>query len=233
MITKLDKFDDNKYDEIIEHYKSEDNRNKLTYFRNQVKQFFEDEPTLKKEKVIHSIKDRLKDPDHLREKLIRKYKEEVISKDTLFDKVHDLNGIRILHLHYGQFSTIHDAIMNKVHQEQDWKFVEQPKAYTWDPEIKEFFSNKGLEINFKESFYTSVHYVVTPNNTVNNVKCEIQVRTLFEEIWGEIDHEINYPNKTNIIACREQLKVLARLVSTGSRLVDSIYKSNSADEDIN
>ena len=40
---------------------------------------------------------------------------------------------------------------------------------------------------------------------------------------GEIDHTINYPHATNSIACKEQIRVLAKLVSTGTRLADSIF----------
>ena len=52
---------------------------------------------------------------------------------------------------------------------------------------------------------------------------------------GEIDHTINYPHATNSIACKEQIRVLAKLVSTGTRLADSIfrtydeYKSNNTE----
>ena len=54
---------------------------------------------------------------------------------------------------------------------------------------------------------------------------------LFEEIWGEIDHTINYPYPTEIVACKEQLRVLAKLVSTGTRLADSIFRTyNDADK---
>jgi putative GTP pyrophosphokinase len=56
--------------------------------------------------------------------------------------------------------------------------------------------------------------------------CEIQVRTLFEEIWGEVDHALNYPNVSDNLACREQLRVLAKLVGAGSRLVDSIFRTS-------
>jgi putative GTP pyrophosphokinase len=55
------------------------------------------------------------------------------------------------------------------------------------------------------------------------VTCEIQVRTLFEEIWGEIDHTLNYPDTTASVACKEQLRVLAKLASTGTRLADAIF----------
>lgn len=54
---------------------------------------------------------------------------------------------------------------------------------------------------------------------------EIQVRTLAEELWGEVDHTINYPHPSTVIACKEQIKVLARLTSSCTRLVDSIFLS--------
>jgi cellulose biosynthesis protein BcsQ len=60
---------------------------------------------------------------------------------------------------------------------------------------------------------------------------EIQVRTLMEEVWGEVDHQLNYPHETQSLACREQLKVLARVTSSATRLVDSIF-STQADDDV-
>lgn len=64
-----------------------------------------------------------------------------------------------------------------------------------------------------------------PCNDRSFVCCEIQVRTLFEEIWGEIDHSINYPHPTQSVACKEQLRVLAKFISTGTRLADSIINT--------
>jgi putative GTP pyrophosphokinase len=49
------------------------------------------------------------------------------------------------------------------------------------------------------------------------------VRTLAEELWGEVDHTVNYPEPSEVLACREQIKLLARLTSTCTRLVDSIF----------
>lgn len=82
----------------------------------------------------------------------------------------------------------------------------------------------GLEVHVKDSFYTSVHYLVRPRPDSPHC-CEIQVRTLFEEIWGEVDHTLNYPTPTDNIACREQLRVLTKVVGAGSRLVDSIFRT--------
>ena len=107
----------------------------------------------------------------------------------------------MLHLYQDQAKPIHEAILDRV-QNKDWVLEEDPKAYTWDPESVSFFKAMGLEVKFKDSFYTSVHYLVKPRID-SPLCCEIQVRTLFEEIWGEVDHALNYPTPTEIVACRE------------------------------
>jgi ppGpp synthetase/RelA/SpoT-type nucleotidyltranferase len=188
--------------------------------------FFQKHPILNQKNlpIIHSIKSRLKDPDHLAEKLQRKLdKGTVVTKDNLFTSITDLIGVRVLHLYQDQFEPIHKAITDKV-ANGDWIFVEEPKAYTWDPESVQFYQKLNIATEVRDTFYTSIHYLVKPNNQ-NSICCEIQVRTLFEEIWGEIDHTINYPNPTDSLACKEQLRVLQKLVSTGTRLADSIFRT--------
>lgn len=175
--------------------------------------------------IIHSIKSRFKDPEHLKDKLERKLKKGiVISADNIFQEITDFIGVRILHLYQDQFTLIHQVINEKI-DKGDWIFVEPPKAYTWDPETVKYYEELNIETEVRDTYYTSIHYLVKPNNK-NPICCEIQVRTLFEEIWGEIDHTINYPHPTNSIACNEQLRVLSKLVSTGTRLADSIFRSH-------
>lgn len=206
----------------------EDKRFEYKQFLVGVEVFFKEHPLLNKKNrpIIHSIKSRLKEPSHLEEKLNRKLKKGIeIDENNIFDTITDFIGVRVLHLHQQQFESIHKAINDKI-ATGDWIFVESPKAYTWDPESESFYKSLGLETEVRDTFYTSIHYLVKPNNK-NFVCCEIQVRTLFEEIWGEIDHTINYPAPTESIACKEQLRVLSKLVSTGTRLADSIFKSHT------
>lgn len=173
--------------------------------------------------VIHTIKSRLKDPGHLRAKIIRKWNDaSPITEDNIFTKITDLAGVRVLHLYQDQFPLIHEHVMRQVNA-GDWFFREAPVAYSWDPEARQFFEELGLEVKIRETYYTSIHYVVSPRLD-STVYCEIQVRTLFEEIWGEVDHTINYPEPTANRACKEQLRVLSKLVSTGTRLADSIFR---------
>lgn len=217
---------DTNFDDVIEYYQSDEVQRLLNLFIKNVEDFFRTNTTLNRSNIIHSVKSRHKDPEHLRDKLKRKSEKNVIiTKETLLSQVTDLNGVRILHLYLDQFPKIHSEIMRQINDLDEWKLVEQPKAYSWDPECQEFFKNLGIEPEIKATNYTSVHYVVKPNNEKNLICCEIQVRTLFEEIWGEIDHAINYPHEIESIACKEQIRVLAKLVSTGTRLADSIFRT--------
>lgn len=173
---------------------------------------------------IHSTRSRIKDISHIKDKIERKISRGIIiNKENVLNEVADIAGIRILHLHKNNFKPIHDFIMKQV-EEKEWRLFETPKAYTWDPETRDFFLSIGVQVEFNERYYTSVHYIVK-RNADQPWTCEIQVRNLFEEIWGEVDHSINYPHPSSNECCREQIRVLAKLVALGSRLVDSIYSS--------
>lgn len=214
----------NEIEEAIEIYKQK--QFEYEQFLASVLVFFQKHPVLNQKPlpIIHSIKSRLKDPDHLADKLQRKRKKGVIiTKNNIFTSITDFIGVRVLHLYQDQFEAINSAINEKV-QNGDWIFLEEPKAYTWDPESVQFYQNLNIETEVRDTYYTSIHYLIKPNNQ-NSICCEIQVRTLFEEIWGEIDHTINYPQPTESLACKEQLRVLQKLVSTGTRLADSIFRT--------
>lgn len=182
--------------------------------------------------LIHSTKFRVKDPEHLRNKLERKAYETIskkksftITEGNLFTKIEDLAGVRLIHLHTDQMTEIHSAIMD-ILGEHKYILVGKPIAYTWDIEYEQFFKSIGLKTDPRDSMYTSVHYIIEPNRKTK-MRCELQVRTLMEEVWGEVSHIIDYPDETESIACKKQLKVLARVTSSGTRLVDSIFASKA------
>ena len=181
-------------------------------------------------KHVHSLKWRVKDCDHLRDKLARKAIDARAQKralditaDNLFEKINDLAGCRILHLYTKQFKLIHGCLL-RMFEEFKYELIEGPIARTWDNESRDFFTGLGVTTKDSPSLYTSVHYVIAPNRRTR-ITCEIQVRTLAEELWGEVDHTINYPHSSQSLACREQIKVLARVTSSCTRLVDSIFSS--------
>ena len=202
----------------------------IDLFRENTARFFETHPDLTQPpQIVHSVKSRMKDWQPLREKVQRKSStEDPITPENIFDRITDIAGVRVLHLFQAQFTQIHAAINEKL-DSQDWVLYEQPKAFTWDPESQDFFADHGLSVEVRESLYTSIHYVIKPRED-SPVSCEIQVRTLFEEIWGEIAHLVNYPEPADSVTCREQIGVLARLVGAGSRLADSIWRIYSEEK---
>jgi ppGpp synthetase/RelA/SpoT-type nucleotidyltranferase len=211
-------------DSLVQHYV--DNQKLFTSLLNNLKNFVETSEKLTE--LAHSVKGRVKDPGHLRAKLIRKGLEAKskgedfpYTLENLFQKINDLAGFRILHLHTRQIEEINAELLN-IFDEQKWLKLEGPCARTWDDESREYFTRIRIETEESQTMYTSVHYVVQPN-TKSALTCEIQVRTLMEEVWGEVDHKINYPEKAESLSCREQIKVLARVTSSCSRLVDSIF----------
>lgn len=206
----------------------EDEKHYFERFMNGVVDTFKLEPKLNEygNPIIYTIKSRLKDPDHLRDKISRKWDDEnPLTPDNVFERITDLAGVRVLHLYQDQFKILHEHIQKQV-DSGDWFLKENPVAYSWDPESTSYFQELGLDPKIKDSYYTSIHYVIMPKEN-SNICCEIQVRTLFEEIWGEIDHTINYPHPTENISCKEQLRVLSKLVSTGTRLADSIFRTHN------
>ena len=165
----------------------------------------------------------------MRDKIKRKWGDGPLTPENIFSRITDIAGVRVIHLHSKQFEKIHQGIQSRI-QEGYWTLHEPPVAYSWDPEATAYFQSLGLNAITRESYYTSIHYVVKPQPGAF-LTCEIQVRTLFEEAWGEIDHSLNYPNPTDSLACREQLRVLAKLTSTGTRLADSIFAVAFSEQD--
>jgi ppGpp synthetase/RelA/SpoT-type nucleotidyltranferase len=214
---------------ILAHFK--DNQDLYKRQLGVLRENLSEHPKLKP--FVHSMKWRMKEADNLKDKLIRKGKEADdegrpfdITIDNLSEKVTDLIGFRIIHLHTREIEKL-DKVLRSILDDSGYKLIEGPIAHTWDEDATAYFSGIKIETKINPRMYTSVHYVVQVN-TKTKITCEIQVRTLAEELWGEVDHMLNYPKETEIAACRDQIKVLARFTSGCSRLVDSIFDAFEA-----
>ncbi|MEI6196986.1 MAG: RelA/SpoT domain-containing protein [Verrucomicrobiota bacterium] len=226
---KLTKAENKLVEDLVAHYA--ENQTKLkTFLLDQINPVLVNSTQLGE--YVHSFKWRLKEPSHLRDKLKRKIKECKekkkkfrITPNNLFFEINDLVGIRILHLHTRQIAKI-DKILRELFEEGRFRIIEGPFARTWDDETKSFFDEIGIRTRQSgPSMYTSVHYVIDSNSRTRYT-AEIQVRTLAEELWGEVAHTIDYPTPSKSLACKEQIRVLARVTSSCTRLVDSIFRSH-------
>ena len=145
---------------------------------------------------VHSVRWRIKNPEHLMEKIVRKRikgedKYADINASNYFTKVTDLIGIRALHL-FKEDCFIIDAPMRGT-----WQLEEEPIAYLRDGDqspITERLKECKFEIKTHPAGYRSIHYVFSSQPVGRKVITEVQVRTIFEEGWSEIDHSVRYPN---------------------------------------
>ena len=142
---------------------------------------------------VHSIKLRIKDPEHLIEKIVRR-KLHTVNRKNYKRKITDLIGLRALHLFKDDWIDIHDYIVKK------WDLRQLPIANIrrGDPQERtNAFRALGCKIREHPAGYRSIHYLIMSSPFKETVIAEIQVRTIFEEGWSEIDHQIRYPYNLN------------------------------------
>lgn len=175
---------------------------------------------------IHSYRYRTKETEHVLEKVIRKRRENPEKfrhlDHTNFHKyITDLIGIRVLFLYREDWVHFHRYITSKFENDpalyiQDrlkdfdenpdhYYLAERPKAYkrTGDSKI---YDGDEIEI-ITDGIYRSLHYIIK----YKGYYVEIQGRTLFEEGWSEIDHDIVYKEAQDDEMLRDYSRLLNRL----------------------
>lgn len=175
---------------------------------------------------IHSYRYRIKEPAHLLEKIIRKRQEnpakfQALDHTNYYKFVTDLIGIRVFFLyredwiHFHRYITqlfennpdiyVKDRIMDFDDNAEHYYIAEQPKVYKRAGDSR-IYDSREIEIK-SDGIYRSLHYIIK----YRGYYVEIQGRTLFEEGWGEIDHDIVYPYYQNDETLKDFSKLLNRL----------------------
>ena len=72
----------------------------------------------------------------------------------------------------------------------------------------------------KEKPYRSVHYVIRSDT---GLAIEIQVRTLYEEAWSEIDHKLRYPYDLTNEMLADHINIMNRLTGMGDEMGTFIH----------
>ena len=195
---------------------------------------------------IHSYNGRVKDPYHLIEKIVRKRhthdkKYVNMTTDDYYKYITDLIGVRILLVYKESWREVHNYLVSKFRNDSsnyiddkqyaasydrisaDIKspfMAECPVAYTREGDNEDIYiETKDVDIK-RPGYYRSVHYIVR----YGEYYIEIQVRTLFEEAWGEVDHDRLYPLYKNDQKLVDFSAILNRTAGLGDEL--STYFKN-------
>lgn len=123
---------------------------------------------------INTIRSRLKTPESIREKLVRK--NLPLTLETIESELHDVAGIRVICSFVDDIYMLCDCLL---HQD-DIKLVEK-KDYIKNP---------------KPNGYRSLHLIVEIpiflQNEKRYMKVEVQLRTIAMEFWANLEHKLRY-----------------------------------------
>ena len=163
---------------------------------------------------VHSLSFRIKETEHLIEKIIRKngkyaVEGKIITTNNYKDYITDLMGIRILLLFKEDWREVHSFLMKQYSE----MFIEEPFAYIRKGDSRNLYD--GIVIIKEDRPYRSVHYVI---RNADGAGLEIQVRTLFEEAWSEVDHKIRYPYNIN----NEMMNVYLEIMNRAAGMADEM-----------
>lgn len=170
---------------------------------------------------MHSVRWRIKDHDHLMAKILRKQlqqskKYQDISIDNYTSVITDLIGIRVLHLFKDDALMLDNSIRAKYH------FYETPTCFYRLGDDTSYLPDSKFIKKVHDIGYRSIHYIIETGDKDDRVYTEIQMRTLFEEGWSEIDHIIRYPNLSDDPDIEHFLKLFNSAASFADEMANSI-----------
>ncbi|QIW10401.1 RelA/SpoT domain-containing protein [Francisella sp. LA112445] len=196
-----------KLSEIISDYLSriDDFKSTASYLAN----------TLQQCDNVHSVRWRVKDASHLLKKIVRKKKEgnkkyADISVKNYLKIITDLIGIRALHLFKNEWEDIYHYVNQKYETHEKIVYIRKG-----DNEVAE---HKDCEVKEHPIGYRSTHYVIKAKPLKEEIFCEIQVRTIFEEGWSEIDHRVRYPDFSDDKSILHFLTVFNRFAGSADEM---------------
>ncbi|MEM5306105.1 GTP pyrophosphokinase [Enterobacter ludwigii] len=194
---------------------------------------------------VHSVRWRIKSPSHLLNKIIRKLTEEKpsdkyknINAENYKSIITDLIGVRAIYLFKSNWKEVHEHILSRWTIKQD----EPVMIYHRHGDIMDTYADHpDCKQEIHKHNYRSIHYVVPATNIESvQVYCEIQTRTIFEEGWSEIDHQVRYPDYSDDVNLMSYLNIFNRLAGSADEmgsyvndLVELISKNNELESERN
>jgi ppGpp synthetase/RelA/SpoT-type nucleotidyltranferase len=119
-----------------------------------------------------------------------------IDERNLLDEITDIVGLRIICYFKEDQISIHNELIENLEREGEITILEKELHYPHDGLLSEdekiLIGKKNFKKSPKASMYSAIHYIVNLKKDKNEIPIEIQVRTMFEEAFGELEHDISY-----------------------------------------
>ncbi len=164
------------------------------------------------------LKSRIKSFKSYYKKVLRQKADEIYSSDGLVCLT-DMIGVRVVCAFLEDIS----LVVKQISQNYSVREIER----------------KGSDLNFKEFGYESVHVLIDiPSECLDlsmldaafvqshpipkELCCEIQVRTILQDAWAEVEHELIY--KTEFTPFDEPLRRKLACVNASLSLADTIFQ---------
>lgn len=165
---------------------------------------------------IQRIRLRIKRPESAVDKILRKpasYPDALCIASLR--RMPDIVGARVIVYFLSQLSLVDREIRNSHHFEISPEHP--PIAYLPD-HLHRQLGLEHIERQEKESGYASIHYLLRlrqpPDGVEENPCFELQLRTISEDLWGEVEHILGYkPGKRTSFAVRKQFKMISRYLA--------------------
>lgn len=146
--------------------------------------------------VIRRITSRIKSPESITKKLIRKGKK--IDYETAVESLNDIAGVRAVSYFFDDIYQISKAVK----KQKDFTLIKE-KDYVQKP---------------KKSGYKSIHLIVKVpvvlDSQTTYVKVEIQIRTFAMDYWAELDSQMCYKKSAgDIEMVRQESKRYAEAIA--------------------
>jgi len=183
---------------LISFFKEKEKYAKLA---EDIVRLIRDDPSAPKES-IHTVLYRIKDEARLIEKIEQENSTSAVNVKTIThsnyqERIDDIVGIRIICLRLSDIVKV-EEYLKLLAEEKIFQFTE--KADHKRSFVLPIDPGEGVpqDLNLQYNGYSSIHYQVKlgersdVKEDLKKIQVELQLRTILEEAWGEIDHKYRY-----------------------------------------
>jgi putative GTP pyrophosphokinase len=145
-------------------------------------------------------------------------------------RMHDTLGVRVI-IYFLCHMPLIDRELSRLSEQAEIIEIsteDKPKAYL-SHELVTRLALLHLDQKTKESGYASIHYILRLKKSTVPLEerpwFELQVRTLTEDIWGEIEHVLGYkPNKGTTSSVQQQFRIISKSLGAIDEHFNHLYE---------